>query len=125
MLAAGNARVLLTVQYLYILTLRATSVLLETTINHFVSLCSLSLLMMASSNPFNVYLGSDSVRDYYNPDLQPPLPLVELPDVLNPYRDEKVRIYAKMMTMHPANNVKAYPDTWLQPGDCPRKDSSS
>jgi cysteine synthase A len=37
------------------------------------------------------------------------LPLVELPQHLNPYYNDGVRIYAKMMTMHPANNVKAMP----------------
>lgn len=65
--------------------------------------------MMASSNPLNVYFGSDALPKYYDPDTQPPLPLVELPDVLNPYREDGIRIYAKMMTMHPANNVKALP----------------
>lgn len=60
-------------------------------------------------NEHNVYFGSDSLKKYFNPDCQPPLPLVELPERLNPYYDHGVRIYAKMMTMHPANNVKAMP----------------
>ncbi|KAI5865201.1 tryptophan synthase beta subunit-like PLP-dependent enzyme [Durotheca rogersii] len=60
-------------------------------------------------NPLNVYKGPNSVRSYFNPDSAPPLPLVEIPDKLNPYRQDGVRIYAKMMTMHPANNVKAMP----------------
>ncbi|ORY61524.1 tryptophan synthase beta subunit-like PLP-dependent enzyme [Pseudomassariella vexata] len=64
---------------------------------------------MANTNYRNVYKGPDSVRDYFNPDLSPPLPLVELPACLNPYRQDGVRIYAKMMTMHPANNVKCMP----------------
>lgn len=59
----------------------------------------------------NVYKGRDSLRDYFDPDCQPPLPLVELPEKLNPFYDDGVRIYAKMMTMHPANNVKAIPGT--------------
>ena len=57
----------------------------------------------------NVYSGPHSMRDYFNPDCQPPLPLVELPDKLNPFRRDKVRIYAKMMTALPAQNVKALP----------------
>ncbi|KAJ0306614.1 hypothetical protein COL5a_005980 [Colletotrichum fioriniae] len=64
---------------------------------------------MQSRNNLNVYKGPDSVKDYFNPDRAPPLPLVELPNSLNPYRQDGVRIYAKMMTMHPANNVKSMP----------------
>ncbi|KAI1377087.1 tryptophan synthase beta subunit-like PLP-dependent enzyme [Hypoxylon crocopeplum] len=60
-------------------------------------------------NILNVFKGPNSVRDYFDPDSAPPLPLVEIPDGLNPYRRDGVRIYAKMMTMHPANNVKAMP----------------
>jgi hypothetical protein len=60
-------------------------------------------------NESNVYFGTDSLKKYFDPDSQPPLPLVELPPHLNPYHQDGVRIYAKMMTMHPANNVKAMP----------------
>ncbi|EGO61136.1 hypothetical protein NEUTE1DRAFT_76914 [Neurospora tetrasperma FGSC 2508] len=61
------------------------------------------------ANPLNVYKGPDSVRSYFHPESSPPLPLVEIPDCLNPYRRDGVRIYAKMMSMHPANNVKSMP----------------
>lgn len=64
---------------------------------------------MQARNHLNVYKGADSLKDYFNPDVAPPLPLVELPHSLNPYHQDGVRIYAKMMTMHPANNVKAMP----------------
>lgn len=64
---------------------------------------------MANYNEKNIYFGPDSLKQYFNPDSQPPLPLVELPEYLNPYYHDGVRIYAKMMTMHPANNVKAMP----------------
>lgn len=67
---------------------------------------------MANFNDRNVYLGPDSMKKYLDPDCQPPLPLVELPQCLNPYYEDSVRIYAKMMTMHPANNVKAMPGTY-------------
>lgn len=75
-------------------------------------------------NPLNVYRGPDSVRSYFDPDQSPPLPLVEIPECLNPFRADGVRIYAKMMTMHPANNVKSMPGmpSWplalpsIQPG---------
>lgn len=66
-----------------------------------------------ASNPLNVYVGPDSIAKYYDPDIQPPLPLVELPSALNPFRGDGVRIYAKMMSMHPANNVKALPGMWM------------
>lgn len=64
---------------------------------------------MACKNSSNVYTGRDSLKKYFDPDFQPPLPLVEIPDSLNPHRADGVRIYAKMMTMLPANNVKALP----------------
>ncbi|PYH72621.1 putative cysteine synthase B [Aspergillus vadensis CBS 113365] len=64
---------------------------------------------MANINEHNVYFGPDALKKYFDPDCQPPLPLVELPDRLNPFHQDGVRIYAKMMTMHPANNVKAIP----------------
>lgn len=64
---------------------------------------------MSQQANLNVYRGSNAIRDYYDPDTAPPLPLVEVPDHLNPYRQDGVRIYAKMMSMHPANNVKCMP----------------
>ncbi|KAL8673108.1 MAG: hypothetical protein Q9168_002463 [Polycauliona sp. 1 TL-2023] len=64
---------------------------------------------MSIVNPLNVFRGADSVRQYFNPDEQPPLPLVELPETLNPFRQDGVRIYAKMLTALPAQNVKALP----------------
>lgn len=69
---------------------------------------------MAHANPLNVYKGKDGLRKYFDPDAQPPLPLVELPDKLNPFCKDKVRIYAKMLTILPAQNVKALP------GECVR-----
>ncbi|GKT41234.1 putative small nuclear ribonucleoprotein F [Colletotrichum spaethianum] len=77
---------------------------------------------MIESNPLNVYTGPNSVKNYFDPDTAPPLPLVEIPDSLNPYRRHGVRIYAKMMSMHPANNVKAMPAlNLLQKGVVPGK----
>lgn len=49
------------------------------------------------------------MQDYFDPDFQPPLPLVELPSKLNPFQGDHVRIYAKMMTALPAQNIKALP----------------
>ena len=64
---------------------------------------------MAESNPLNVYTGHDSLRKYYDPERQPLLPLVEVPQILNPFHTHGVRIYAKMMNVLPAHNVKALP----------------
>lgn len=57
----------------------------------------------------NVFRGPQSVGQYFDPDCHLPLPLVEIPDRLNPYQKDKVRIYAKMMTCLPAQNVKSLP----------------
>lgn len=60
----------------------------------------------------NVFSGPNSLINYFNPDLNAPLPLVELPEQLNPYYHDGVRIYAKMLTAMPAlpaTNVKSLP----------------
>lgn len=57
----------------------------------------------------NVFSGPNSLKDYYDPDRNPPLPLVEIPQHLNPLHEDGVRIYAKMLTMLPAHNVKELP----------------
>ena len=73
--------------------------------------------MDKTSNPHNIYTGPSALVDYHNPDCQPPLPLVEIPDKLNPFRQDGVRIYAKMLTMLPVHNVKSLPAlNMLQPG---------
>jgi hypothetical protein len=64
---------------------------------------------MASTNLLNVYHGPNAVQQYFDPERHPPLPLVEIPQKLNPYYNDGVRIFAKMMSTHPANNVKIMP----------------
>ncbi|KAG8740674.1 hypothetical protein FRC10_004052 [Ceratobasidium sp. 414] len=64
-------------------------------------------VLLAMSNPLNAFSGKSALVDYYNPDCNPPPPLVELPD--HPFVEDGVRIYAKMMTALPAGNVKALP----------------
>lgn len=64
---------------------------------------------MTGSCNLNVYHGPDSVKQYFDPECAPPMPLVEIPDCLNPMRADGVRIYAKMMSMHPATNIKVIP----------------
>jgi hypothetical protein len=69
---------------------------------------------MSTSNHLNVYSGRDAIQQYFDPDIHPPLPLVEIPQTLNPFYEDGVRIFAKMMSMHPANNVKIMPGRMLR-----------
>ncbi|KAI7780766.1 hypothetical protein LA080_015557 [Diaporthe eres] len=64
---------------------------------------------MAARNKNNVYKGENSLRNYFDPDQQPMIPMVELPRKINPFYEDGVRIYAKMMSTLPANNVKSLP----------------
>jgi hypothetical protein len=64
---------------------------------------------MVSPNPLNVFKGPNSLSSFFDPDQNPPLPLVEIPDALNPLRLDGVRIFAKMLTQLPAQNVKSLP----------------
>lgn len=65
--------------------------------------------------------GPNALKDYFDPDCAPPLPLVELSSrELNPFYDDGVRIYAKMMSCHPANNVKSMPGQYQKPEDFPQ-----
>lgn len=60
-------------------------------------------------NNLNVFSGNNSILEFLNPDNNPPIPMVELPDVLNPFKEDGVRIYAKLMNTLPLNNVKSLP----------------
>jgi cysteine synthase/rhodanese-related sulfurtransferase len=64
---------------------------------------------MGNDSARNVFSGPSAIRDFLDPDRQPMLPLVELPDDLNPFAADGVRIYAKMMNMVPLANVKSLP----------------
>ncbi|RMG05515.1 MAG: pyridoxal-phosphate dependent enzyme [Acidobacteria bacterium] len=57
----------------------------------------------------NVFSGPNAVRDFLNPDNNPMIPLVELPDHCNPFRNDGVHIYAKLMNMLPLANIKSLP----------------
>jgi cysteine synthase len=57
----------------------------------------------------NVFKGPDAVRDFLDPGKQPYLPLVEIPEILNPFAGDRVRIFAKLMSHSPLANVKAVP----------------
>ena len=57
----------------------------------------------------NVFRGKNSIKDYLNPSKLSYMPLVEIPEVINPYYEDGVRIYAKLMTFIGLHNVKAIP----------------
>ena len=56
-----------------------------------------------------LFEGPTAVKDFLNPDNHPPLPLVELPDDLNPFRNSGVRILAKLMYLLPLLSIKSLP----------------
>ena len=57
----------------------------------------------------NVFKGPDALKDFLNPGKHPNLPMVELPASLNPFAEDNVRIFAKLMGLSPLGNVKAVP----------------
>lgn len=54
-----------------------------------------------------VFAGSNGIREFLAPDNHPPLPLVELPVSLNPFKKDAVRIFAKLLTSLPGGQVKS------------------
>ena len=55
----------------------------------------------------NVFM---SLREFFDPDLHPPAPLVLLPPPLNPFpAEERVKIFAKLMYLSPTMNLKWTP----------------
>ena len=62
------------------------------------------------SNPqLNVFAGKNALRAFLDPNQNPPLPLVEIPEALNPFTKDGVRIFAKLMNFLPLGNVKSLP----------------
>ncbi len=57
----------------------------------------------------NVFKGEKSIEKFLNPGEHPMMPLVELPESLNPFAAQRVRIFAKLMTFSPLGNVKSVP----------------
>ena len=57
----------------------------------------------------NIFSGPDAIKQFLDPDCNPPLPLVELPDWLNPFAEQKVRIFAKLLYLLPLLNLKSLP----------------
>ena len=61
----------------------------------------------------NVFKGKTAVLDFLNPENTPYTPLVEIPESLNPYRKNGVRIFVKLMNALPLSNIKALPAYYM------------
>ncbi len=57
----------------------------------------------------SVFLGASGLKDYLSPANYAPAPLVELPGDLNPFANDGVRIFAKIMPLVPLMNIKSIP----------------
>ncbi len=57
----------------------------------------------------SVFCGLTAIKDFLHPERHPPIPLVELPEHLNPFQKEGVRVFAKLMYLLPLLNVKSLP----------------
>ncbi|MDJ0821757.1 MAG: pyridoxal-phosphate dependent enzyme [Paracoccaceae bacterium] len=57
----------------------------------------------------NVFSGPNAIRDFLDPGQLPHIPLVEIPESLNPFNADGVRIYGKMMSLLALGNLKALP----------------
>jgi len=57
----------------------------------------------------NVFSGENSIRDFMDPGQLAYLPQVEIPVELNSFIEDRVRIFAKLMTFTALHNVKAVP----------------
>ena len=65
--------------------------------------------MIMNQTILNVFKGDNAILDYLNPESQVFTPLVELPKKLNPFYEDSVRIYAKLLNTLPLTNVKSIP----------------
>ena len=65
--------------------------------------------MIETNTSLGVFVGEQAARHFLNPEYHTPVPLVEIPTELNPFRDHGVRIFCKMMSLLPLGNVKSLP----------------
>lgn len=64
---------------------------------------------MTNNNTHHIFTGTNALFDYLTPGSCGPLPLVELPQSLNPFMKDKVRIFVKLMNQLPLTNIKSIP----------------
>lgn len=63
----------------------------------------------AAKNYDGVFKGEDSLKQYLSPESYAPTPLVELPQDLNPFVENNIKIFAKFMPLVPLMNIKSLP----------------
>ena len=56
-----------------------------------------------------VFEGDDAIKNFLDPKSLGMVPLVELPQALNPFKKDKVRIFIKLMQFVPLYNIKSLP----------------
>jgi cysteine synthase len=61
------------------------------------------------THDLNVFEGPESIKNFLNPENSSYLPLVELPDQLNRFRKDGVRVFAKLGYLLPLLNIKCLP----------------
>ncbi|AKH32694.1 putative siderophore biosynthesis protein SbnA [candidate division SR1 bacterium Aalborg_AAW-1] len=60
----------------------------------------------------NIYRGRDALQQFHDPHNYI-TPLVELPESLNPYYNNGIHIYAKLLYMNPLLNIKSLPARYM------------
>lgn len=64
---------------------------------------------LAAGTASGFFEGPHAVRQFLSPENSNPIPMVELPDRLNPYRALGVRVFAKLMYLLPLLSIKSLP----------------
>lgn len=62
-----------------------------------------------NKNLHNIFEGEQSLLNFLDPSQAVPSPMVEIPSSMNPYREQGVRIFAKLMNALPLGNIKSLP----------------
>lgn len=72
-------------------------------------------------NKNKVFEGESAIKDFLNPGSIGVTPIIELPLSLNPFKEDKVRIYIKLMQFVPLYNIKFLP-AWSMLSNLSKKD---
>ena len=62
-----------------------------------------------NSNNKKIFEGEKAIKDFLNPSSLGMIPLVELPSSINKYKEDRVRIFIKLMQFVPLYNIKSLP----------------
>ena len=67
---------------------------------------------MILNNKKNFYKGENAIFDFINPENYY-TPLIELPSLINPFRNKKINIFVKLSWFNPLFNIKVLPAYWM------------